>query len=76
MKWLVYFLESDYDLTQSKALKKEDARQFIIRREALRAIAIHTCPDIYHLRSNTFSFLLIICDDLQEWAPSNLQGYA
>jgi len=67
MKWLVYSLESDYDYTYAKQLSYEDARQFLIRRELLRSIAVHTCPDIYHLKSRTYSFLLIICDDLQEW---------
>ena len=67
MKWLVYFLESDFDLSIHKKLSHEDARQFLIRREILRAISVHTCPDIYHLKSRTYSFLLIVCDDLQEW---------
>jgi hypothetical protein len=67
MKWLVYFLESDFDLSFYKELIYEDARQFLIRREILRSIAIHSCPDIYHLNSGTYSFLLILCDDLQEW---------
>ncbi|MDP2871652.1 MAG: hypothetical protein Q8P31_03855 [Bacillota bacterium] len=66
LKTLVYFLETDYDHSQS-GLKREDARQFHIRREILRAIASHTCTDIYHLEMNNLSFLLILADELQEW---------
>ncbi len=64
---LVYFLESDLCHDNTKALKPEDARQFLIRREILRAIAAHTCPDIYHVQFNTLSFLLYIVDELQAW---------
>jgi len=67
MKRLVYFLESDFDISALKTLDEEDARQFTIRREVLRAIATHTCSDIYHLRCDVLSFLLIVCDDMQEW---------
>jgi len=49
-------------------LSFEDARQFFIRREILRCIASHTCPEVYHLKANTLSFLLILCDELQEWS--------
>lgn len=65
-KNLTYFLETDYSLTKVK-LSDEDLRQFHIRKEILRAIASHTCPKIYHLELNTLSFLLILCDELQEW---------
>lgn len=44
-KMLLYFLESDFNLNDDYIYKKEDARQFYIRREILRAIAAHTCPD-------------------------------
>jgi hypothetical protein len=67
LQTLVYFLETDYDTAARGELEEEDARQFQIRREILRAIASHTCTDIYHLRVNTLSFLLIMCDELQEW---------
>jgi hypothetical protein len=67
MKYLVYFLESDYLIDENKLLKERDAKQFIIRREILRAIASHHCEDIYHLTSNNFSFMLILCDELQVW---------
>ena len=72
MKRLVFFLESDFDVSPTKKLELEDARQFLIRREILRAIATHTCRDIYHLRCDTFSFLLIMCDELQEWGRPTL----
>jgi hypothetical protein len=65
-KNLTYFLETDYSSVQKK-LSDEDLRQFHIRKEILRAIASHTCPKVYHLEFNTLSFLLILCDELQEW---------
>lgn len=67
MKTLVFFMETDYDLRGEGGLSKEDARQFHIRREILRAIASHTCTEIYHLSINSLGFLLILCDELQEW---------
>ncbi len=66
-KSLVYFLESDYCHDIGLGLDKEDARQFVIRREILRSIAAHTCPEIYHLHFNTLAFLLFIVDELQCW---------
>ena len=65
MKNLVYFLESDLDL--GSPFYEEDARQFYIRREILRAIACHTCTDIYHLQPNSLPFILIFADELQVW---------
>lgn len=65
MKNLVYFLESDLDL--GSPFDQEDARQFSIRREILRAIAGHTCTDIYHLYPNSLPFILILADELQIW---------
>ena len=75
MKNLVYFKETDYQvifkegfsMNNNKEMYLEDARQFIIRREILRAIASHDNEDIYHIKMNNFLFLLIICDELQEW---------
>ena len=64
---LVYFLESDFCHDEHNALSKDDARQFVIRREILRAMAAHTCPEIYHLRFDTLSFLLFVVDELQSW---------
>ena len=66
-KALFYFLESDFNIQEKPRLSFEDARQFCIRKEIMRSIAAHTCPEVYHLKPNTFSFLLIICDELQEW---------
>lgn len=66
MKNLIYFLESDFDLNNPFP-EHEDARQFYIRREILRAIACHTCTDIYHIYPNTLSFILILADELQTW---------
>jgi hypothetical protein len=66
MKNLVYFLESDLDLSKPFT-DPEDARQFYIRREILRAIASHTCTDIYHLYPNSLAFMLILADELQSW---------
>lgn len=65
-KKLTYFLETDFAQEKS-SLDCEDLRQFYIRKEILRAICGHTCPKIYHLDLNTLPFLLILCDELQEW---------
>jgi hypothetical protein len=72
MKDLVYFKESDYELDQTKPLDEEDARQFMIRREILRAIAAHNCDDIYYLGIKNFPFLLTVCDEMQEWGRPRL----
>lgn len=66
-KMLLYFLESDFNLNDDYVYKEEDARQFYIRREILRAIASHTCPDAYNIHVTTFPSLLFLCDELQEW---------
>ncbi|KKN18394.1 hypothetical protein LCGC14_0956200 [marine sediment metagenome] len=80
MKNLVYFKETDYEMHfpegfilkresgNKEKLYKEAARQFIIRKEILRAIASHDNEDIYHVKMNNFLFLLIMCDELQEWS--------
>ena len=65
-KKLTYFLETDFAPNKER-LSCEDLRQFYIRKEILRAISGHTCPKIYHINLNTISFLLIFCDELQEW---------
>ncbi len=72
-KALVYFLESDLSQDKLKPLSEDDARQFVIRREILRAIGAHTCQDIYHLRFDTLSFLLYIIDELQCWGRPTLE---
>lgn len=67
-KNLTYFQETDYSSgNNGKMLSCEDARQFYIRKEILRSIAGHTCPKLYHIRLDTIAFLLILCDELQEW---------
>lgn len=66
-KMLLYFLESDFNLNDDYEYKYEDARQFYIRREILRAMASHTCTDIYNIYLTTFSSVLFLCDELQEW---------
>lgn len=67
-KNLTYFQETDYSSgDKGKLLTDEDARQFYIRKEILRSIAGHTCPKLYHIRLDTLAFLLILCDELQEW---------
>ncbi len=67
LKSLFFFLESDFNMHETNRLSFEDARQFVIRREILRSIAAHTCPEVYHLKANTLAFFLILCDELQEW---------
>lgn len=71
-KLLTYFLESDYNINEDYAFSQEECRQFYIRREILRAIASHTCDDIYQMYMGSFSFLLRICDDTQEWGRKNI----
>ena len=66
-KALLYFIESDYNINEDYFFSEDDKNQYYIRREILRAIASHTCPDIYHLRFPTLSCLLVICDEMQEW---------
>ncbi|MBR3861815.1 MAG: hypothetical protein IKM84_08055 [Oscillospiraceae bacterium] len=66
-KMLLFFLESDFNLNDDHLYRTEDARQFYIRREILRAIASHTCPDAYNIHITTFSSLLFLCDEMQEW---------
>ncbi len=66
-KMLLYFLESDFNLNDDYIYNVEDARQFYIRREILRSISSHTCTDIYNIKNTTFSSLLYLCDEMQEW---------
>lgn len=66
-KMLLYFMESDFNLNDDYEYEEKNARQFYIRREILRAMASHTCFDIYNIYITTFSSILFICDELQEW---------
>ena len=71
-KMLTFFLESDYSINEDYSFSEEDSRQFYIRRDILRSIASHTCHDIYQLNIYSFSFLLILCDDAQEWGRKSI----
>lgn len=71
-KLLRYFLESDFNINEDYQFGQEEARQFYIHREILRAVASHTCRDIYHLDMLSFSFLLIVVDDAQEWGRKRI----
>ena len=71
-KLLIYFLESDFSTNEDYIFDHEDARQFYIRREILRSIASHTCHDVYQNSMLSFSFLLILCDDAQEWGRKSI----
>ena len=71
MKNLVFFKETDF---KKKIISKDNdkdylinAKQYLLRRVILRAIASHDCLDIYHINADNFPFLLIICDEIQEW---------
>ncbi|MFL0196030.1 hypothetical protein ACJDU8_10700 [Clostridium sp. WILCCON 0269] len=66
-KTLTYFKEADFNLNEDYEYNEEEAKQFYIRREILRAMSSHTCSDIYNVDLSTFSSLLFICDELQEW---------
>lgn len=66
-KMLNYFKETDNNTNPNYVFQEEDARQFYIRRDILRAMASHTCRDIYHIDVATFPMLLFVCDELQEW---------
>jgi hypothetical protein len=63
---LVYFLESDFCIDSRKPLEDRDAKQFLIRREILRAVASHTCEEVYYLPFDDLPFLLFLVDELQE----------
>lgn len=71
-KLLLYFLESDFTINEDYRFNSSDVNQFYIRRDILRAIASHTCADVYQMNQNSFSFLLIICDDAQAWGRKGI----
>lgn len=66
-KMLIYFIETDNNPDANYIFNNEDARQFYIRRDILRAISSHTCENIYHIDVATFPMILFVCDELQEW---------
>lgn len=72
MKNLVYFLESDFSLDRYGSLTAPDAKQFLIRRNILRAIAAHNCGNIYYLTLPQFAFLLTTVDEMHEWGRPRL----
>ncbi len=65
---LVYFLETDFSIDAYKPMKVEDAKQFLIRRNILRTIASHNNDNIYYESVLDFSFLLLLFDEVHEWA--------
>lgn len=73
-KSLVFFLESDCNLNEDYHFNGEEARQFYLRREILRAIATHTCDDVYLMFVPNFSFLLFFADELQDWGRNKFHG--
>jgi hypothetical protein len=64
---LLYFKEGEFALEGDYYFTLEEARQFMIRREILRALATHTCPEIYILDLLSIESLLFFCDEIQEW---------
>lgn len=79
-KMLGYFIETDNNPDADYIFANEDARQFYIRRDILRAITSHTCENIYHIDVLTLPMLLFVCDEFQEWGrkswKSMYQGVA
>ncbi len=73
-KHLVFFLESECNICEDYHFNAEEVRQFYIRREILRAIATHTCDDVYQMYSTNFSFLLFFSDELQDWGRNKYHG--
>jgi hypothetical protein len=65
-KNLVYFLESDFSLDDLKPLDSDDAKQFLIRRNILRAVASHSYNNVYFLDAKEFPFLLRLFDEVHE----------
>ena len=66
-KMLIYFIETDNNPDADYIFANEDARQFYIRRDILRAISSHTCENIYHIDVLTLPMILFVCDELQDW---------
>jgi len=74
-KNLTFFLETDYSFDQHRPLNCNDAKQFLIRRNILRAIATHSNDNIYYLKVTEFPFLLFIIDEMQEWGRPRLSEW-
>jgi hypothetical protein len=72
LKNLVFFLETDYSLDKDVPLNLQDAKQFLVRSNILRAIASHSNDNIYYVKIPQFRFLLRICDEMHEWGRPRL----
>jgi hypothetical protein len=70
---LLFFREGEFALEEDYEFGLEEARQFIIRREILRAVATHTCPDIYFMSAISPEALLFFCDEIQDWGRPRFQ---
>jgi hypothetical protein len=62
-----YFKEGEFSSDSRHYFLLEEARQYLIRRDILRAAASHTCREIYYLDPLTIESLLFFCDEIQEW---------
>jgi hypothetical protein len=70
---LLFFREGEFALEEDYKFALEEVRQFIIRREILRAVATHTCPDIYFMSATSPEALLFFCDEIQDWGRPRFQ---
>jgi hypothetical protein len=64
---LLYFKEGEFAIEEDYPFAVEEARQFALRREILRAISSHTCEGIYMINHLSIESLLFFLDELQEW---------
>ena len=64
---LLFFKEGEFAIEEDYYFSLEEARQFMLRREILRACASHTCSDIYILDPTSIDGLLFFVDEIQEW---------
>jgi hypothetical protein len=70
---LLFFREGEFALEEDYNFALEEVRQFVIRREILRAVATHTCPDIYFMSATSPEALLFFCDEIQDWGRPRFQ---
>jgi hypothetical protein len=64
---LIFFKEGEFAVEEDYPFSIEESRQFLIRREILRAIATHTCDGIYIIKTLFLDSLLFFTDEIQEW---------
>lgn len=64
---LIFFQEGEFALEEDFDFSLEEIRQFMIRREILRAVSTHTCPRIYLLNPMNIEALIYFADEMQEW---------